>query len=577
MRNFKKIFSCAFLILIVANSFAQQFKDSIYKKEFLRLVDSTTKYQNNTRKSLQFIKELVEVSEQYKDTVRIIQFLHIHGRQSQFINENYTSIKSFQKEIKLLNNNNLSEEKKTFLKNANIVPIEVYVQLGNNYSSIGETKTALEYFYKSEAIAKEQKLTFYQAVLPVLIGGMKFTTGEYKEALINYKKGYTLLQEAAGIDELNRRFNSSLTILGMNNAYFKLNQIDSARYILDQGFKNGLDTISGFTRVSFETQKAKLLVEEEKFDAALIQFNYVKKIAKEYDPNFGVSYYYNDLATYYDKVGNFAAAAKIMEEGILIAKTKTKEFNLVDNYKKLAKIYKKAGNLEKSNEYFEKYVLNQKAFEESKKDILTSFHSKEVSDLELEKKSQSKTTLFLILGAGFLIAVLAIYIFSILLKRKKETIKFKELIAKIESIKEEKQHEILDTKDVLLEDKTTSDISTEIYQQIIEGLEKLVIQEYFLKQECSSYTIAKKIKTNTTYLSKVIKAHYQKNFNTYINDLRINYSVLKLKEDTRFRSYSVQSISEEIGYKSPDSFTKYFKKRTGLLPSVYIKKLNTTV
>lgn len=576
MRNCKKIFSFIILILIVANSFAQQFKDSIYKKEFLRLVDSATKYQNNTRKSLQFIKEVVEVSEQYKDTVKVIQFLHTYGRLSQFINENYNSIKSFQKEIELLNNNNLSEEKKTFLKNENIVPIEVYVQLGNNYSSIGETKIALEYFYKSEAIAKEQKLTFYQAVLPVLIGGMKFATGEYKEALKNYKKGYTLLQNAEGVDELNKRFNSSLTILGMNDAYFKLNQIDSARYILDRGFKNGLDTISGFTRVNFETQKAKLLVEEEKFDAALKQFNYVKKIAKEYDPNFGVSYYYNDLATYYDKVGNFDAATKIMEEGILIAKTKTKEFNLVDNYKKLAKIYKKSGNLEKSNEYFEKYVLNQKAFEESKKDILTSFHSKEVSDLEFEKKSQSKTTLFLILGAGFLIAVLAIYIFSISLKRKKETIKFKELIAKIESKKEEKQREIVDTKDVLLEGKTTFDISPEIYQQIIEGLEKLVNQEYFLNKECSSYTIAKKIKTNTTYLSKVIKANYHKNFNTYINDLRINYSVLKLKEDTRFRSYSVQSISEEIGYKSPDSFTKYFKKRTGLLPSVYIKKLNTT-
>ena len=70
MRNFKKIFSCIILILLVASSFAQQFKDSIYKKEFLRLVDSATKYQHNTRKSLQFIKEVVQVSEQYKDTVK---------------------------------------------------------------------------------------------------------------------------------------------------------------------------------------------------------------------------------------------------------------------------------------------------------------------------------------------------------------------------------------------------------------------------------------------------------------------------------------------------------------------------
>ncbi|WP_414674310.1 helix-turn-helix domain-containing protein [Maribacter sp.] len=40
------------------------------------------------------------------------------------------------------------------------------------------------------------------------------------------------------------------------------------------------------------------------------------------------------------------------------------------------------------------------------------------------------------------------------------------------------------------------------------------------------------------------------------------------------RSYSVKAIAEEIGYKSADSSSKYFKKNTGLSPSSYIKKFN---
>ena len=106
-------------------------------------------------------------------------------------------------------------------------------------------------------------------------------------------------------------------------------------------------------------------------------------------------------------------------------------------------------------------------------------------------------------------------------------------------------------------------------------MEKLKEQKYFLKQECNSYNVAKKIKTNTSYLSKVINSHFQKNFNTYINDLRINYAIVRLKNDSRFRSFSIQSIAEELGYKSADSFTKYFKQDTGLNPSFYIKQLNT--
>lgn len=571
----KKIVLSSFLILIVANSFAQQFKDSVYKKEFLKLVDSVNKYQDNTRESLQYLRGLLDLSEKNKDTLRIILMLHNYARQSQFVNENYQSIKSFQKEIELLNNNNLSEEEKAFLNRAKIAPIEVYTQQGNNYAAIGETKIALDYFYKSVDIAKEENLPFYKAVLPVLIGGMKSEAGEYKEALKYYKKGYSLLQSTQEIDELNRKFNSSLTIISMSNVFFKLNEIDSAKYILDLGFKQKLDTISGITNINFQTQKAKILVEEGKYDEALKQFEYIKKVSKEYDSKSGISYYYNDLATYYSKIENYEEAAKIMEEGILAAKNKTKEFNLVDDYKKLAKIYKKNGDLEKSNEYFEKYVLNQKGLEKSKNNIIDSFHNKEVLDLEFEKKVQKKTTLYLLLGCGFLISILAFYAFSISVKRKKETLKFKELISKIDILKEDKKSEIISTKDVISEDKNTSEINPETYQQIVEGLEKLSSQNYYLKKECSSYTIAKKIKTNTTYLSKVINLHYQKNFNTYINDLRINYSILKLKEDLRFRAYSVQSISEELGYKSPDSFTKYFKKRTGLLPSIYIKKLNS--
>ena len=40
------------------------------------------------------------------------------------------------------------------------------------------------------------------------------------------------------------------------------------------------------------------------------------------------------------------------------------------------------------------------------------------------------------------------------------------------------------------------------------------------------------------------------------------------------KTAAARELAEEIGYKSPESFTKYFKAATGISPSVYIKKIN---
>lgn len=570
--NYLRVIILLFLFFCAVTSSAQEFKDSIYKKEFLKLTDSLQK-NTEVRKSISFMKKMLFLAEKNKDTFRIIQLLHTIGRRNQFINENHSSIVFFKKELNLLNNNNLNFKEKDILNKAKIAPVEVLAQLGNNYSAIGNTKLALDYFYKSENIAKTENLEFYKAVLPILIGGVKFKANNYKDALKEYKRGYKFLNETTEIDITNKRFNSSLTLIYISNAYLKLNQLDSAKISIKEGIEKGLDTINDLVRINFQSQIGRLLLEEKKHKKALSQFLKLKKICDEYDKSSGITYYYKDLAEAYTKIFQYDSAIAVMHKGIDIMKTKTKEFNLVEDYKALAKIYKLSGNIEKSNNYYEKYVLNQSILDKEKREILTSFHNKEIENLTSEKKAQQKNTSYLVVGGALIISLLLLFLFKTSKKNKNDSASFNELISKIQQLEE--RQKVIDTKDKAIEEKNTLDINQETYQEILSGLKKLEEHHYFLKQDCNSYNVAKKIKTNTSYLSKVINAHYQKNFNTYINDLRINHAVLKLKENKQFRAYSIQSISEEIGYKSTDSFTKYFKKRTGLLPSVYIKKLNS--
>ena len=76
--------------------------------------------------------------------------------------------------------------------------------------------------------------------------------------------------------------------------------------------------------------------------------------------------------------------------------------------------------------------------------------------------------------------------------------------------------------------------------------------------------------TNTKYLSEIINSHYEINFNTYINRLRINYLIEKLKSDPNFIKYRISYLAENCGFASHSSFATVFKSVTGISPVKFI-------
>lgn len=96
----------------------------------------------------------------------------------------------------------------------------------------------------------------------------------------------------------------------------------------------------------------------------------------------------------------------------------------------------------------------------------------------------------------------------------------------------------------------------------------------YLKSDFNQQSVAKKIKTNTTYLSYVFNKHYEKSFSSYYNELRISYAIKEMIENPKFRSYTTQAIAESVGFKNADSFTTSFRKKTGFTPYQFVKELN---
>lgn len=70
------------------------------------------------------------------------------------------------------------------------------------------------------------------------------------------------------------------------------------------------------------------------------------------------------------------------------------------------------------------------------------------------------------------------------------------------------------------------------------------------------------------YLSKVFKKHMDMNFSDYLSYLRIKIAKRLLKNP----SYSVKSISIEVGYIDPNYFARVFKKYVHMTPTEYRNK-----
>lgn len=77
--------------------------------------------------------------------------------------------------------------------------------------------------------------------------------------------------------------------------------------------------------------------------------------------------------------------------------------------------------------------------------------------------------------------------------------------------------------------------------------------------------IARAMNYSTAYFSKLFKQCFQRNFITYLTDMRIDAA----KELIGNTDMTIREIGEKVGYKDPNYFTKVFRKATGINPSEY--------
>lgn len=117
------------------------------------------------------------------------------------------------------------------------------------------------------------------------------------------------------------------------------------------------------------------------------------------------------------------------------------------------------------------------------------------------------------------------------------------------------------------EDVQTSGI---IYSESLTRLKQAMDEDkVYLDPDLTLIGLSNRLKTNRTYLSKIINLNFNCTFSEFINKRRIEYA-LAIMQERKSQGVSLKEMSAECGYANQASFIRNFSKIMGMTPSEYI-------
>ena len=292
-----------------------------------------------------------------------------------------------------------------------------------------------------------------------------------------------------------------------------------------------------------------------------------------FDPNYYVNllYYYTSQNDIPNSIHYYQTSQKKLLEN-------KDYYSLYVNNENMYNMYKSLNDSDKALFYKDRSYryerLNNAKDSNDKINELEWFYKSKETNRDLRRK-KIENSILITIALVLLISFLGYWIFN-LGRKKRDHQKFLELINRLDEKNAILEKTAYD-KEVALEKKSNQEavkiVEDDVIEKIVNGLKKMEKKHDFLKPDFKLTFVAKKINTNTTYLSSYFNNYKNQTFSEYTQELRINYVLNKIKEDPIFRKYTLQAIAEEIGYKEATTFVRIFKKHTGISPLFFIEEI----
>ena len=447
---------------------------------------------------------------------------------------------------------------------------ESYIHKGVLNSLKGQPEQALSYYIKARDFFKDQKGEFYNKTQHY-IASFKLHIGAYREAADIFKENSMFDYETSQYNDPNCTKLTALYTLGL--AYIGLKKHDSATIVFNEGAQlSSIKNYGYYTPTMFRKEEAGNQFALGNYKVA--KDSIVKVIPyfvkRNLNPDLAECYFYLGKINNHNR--NFKKATdyyKKLDSLYKISGYLIPEFR--DAYKGILDYYKTKGDTEKELYYTNRLLTIDSIINKEFRLLVQKLHKDyDTKNLiaqkdRLLKKQRNNSVIYYVIFSILLIIAVIGFVFNFY-NRKKDQKKFLKLVHSNHRVKPKISSQSFKNDSL--------EINDEIIRRILGELTNFETKKGFLNKKITLSTLSKKLKTNPKYLSKIINTHKHKTFRNYVNDLRINYILDCLKNDSKFKKYTVKAISEEAGFSNPESFTKAFKKQTELTVSYFLKKMN---
>lgn len=277
---------------------------------------------------------------------------------------------------------------------------------------------------------------------------------------------------------------------------------------------------------------------------------------------------YNGLGRVHLDGKQFDLADSCFRQALTIAEATDFPNLKISVYETLAKYYELTGDDASRRQYTEKYLA---AMQES-----TARHKRYADRLltraqhQLVALAASRNTLVVTVSALLIAAGLALGIY--VRKQRANGKRYRAMIRELRSVRPDTptngNGQAVASPSL---DREKDPMPESTKQELLSKLERFESSQQFTDRNISIAVLAGKMKTNTKYLSYIINNYRNKDFNSYVNELRINYIIGKMDNDSRYLNYKISYLAEECGFATHSQFATVFKHITGLSPSTFIQ------
>lgn len=455
--------------------------------------------------------------------------------------------------------------------------IKSLMLLSSFHQNKGELEEALIYAERAEKIASKEKIYDWQARISGFLSTSYRNMGLYKRGKRHLDKGLKIGERIENEDHKN----IYMAMVYQEKTYYNLaeDNLAEAEQSINLSNEYFQKVPSSLHKDYFLAEKENLLggiyFKQKKYNNALEHhqkaLDLLDNIVGEHSLLRG--YIYKGIGEIYLAKEDFEKTVEYLTKAESIAESSANITLKIEVYDAFSNYYKDIDDYKSYSLYRDKCVEVQRIYETNQRKSIDNI----VKALEEDKNILYSLQNRYIAGIVIL-SILGILCFVFFQwKRKKDVEKFNKIIKELNNGMKISEPIIIQTdrKNSQKEKKNSKKIvSEQKEQEILENLTKFEKTERFLDKGFSLSALTEILNTNTIYASYVLNNRYHKDFNTYVNELRIRYIVRKLREDKGYRTYKISYLAEECGFSSHSKFSNIFKAVTGLTPSVFIEHLD---